>query len=186
MHDHEERRAIVFASYGSPTLRISIKGTPMVITDPQRVTLPHVAHEDGLPPTGLLFTRSEFNDLVIKHYPSSVFYFHSSFFDALFDITNGHVGTIHDFTGIIIADDVSSFVFTKSDDLTSGFSHIVTSSAPPASFTLGIHCWPKLTHENYYGNENSASIFEGGYHRIGNSRPQLPPAFSLPSFVGMS
>ena len=187
MHDHEECRAIVFASYGCPTSRISIKGTPMVIPDPQRVTLRHVAHEDGFPPTGLLFTRSEFNDLVIKHYPSSVFYFHSSFFDALFDITNGHVGAIHDFTGIIIADDVGSFAFTKSDDLTSGFSHIVTSSAPPASFTLGIHFWPKLTHENYYGSSRTPLAYsEGGYHRIGNSRPQPPPAFSLPSFVGMS
>ena len=111
MHDHEERRAIVFASYGSPTSRIDIKGIPMIIPDPQRVTLRHVVHEDGLPPAGLLFTRSEFNDLVIKHYPSSVFCFHLSFFNALFDITNGHVGAIHDFIRIIIADDVSPFVF---------------------------------------------------------------------------
>ena len=113
MHDHEERRAIVFASYGSPTLHISIKGIPMVIPDAQRVTLRHIAHEDGLPPAGLLFTRSEFNDLVTKHYPSPEFCFHLSFFDALFDITNGHVGAIHDFAKIIIADDVSPLAFKR-------------------------------------------------------------------------
>ncbi|KIL60852.1 hypothetical protein M378DRAFT_905153 [Amanita muscaria Koide BX008] len=105
MHDHQERRAIVFASYGSPTSRLIFQGhPPIIVPDPQRVTLCHVPHEDGLPSAGLLFTRSEFNDLVINHYPSPDFYFDSSFFDKLFDITNGHVGAIHDFTRMIIAD----------------------------------------------------------------------------------
>ena len=58
------------------------------------------------------FTRSEFDDLVIRHYPSSKFCFHSSFLEAVFNITNGHVGAIHNFINIIIADDVSLFVFT--------------------------------------------------------------------------
>ena len=65
------RRVIVFASYGSPTSRIIIKGnTPMDLPDHQRVTLRHVDHGDGLRPAGLLFTQSEFNDLIDSHYRS--------------------------------------------------------------------------------------------------------------------
>ena len=103
------RRAIVFASYGSPTSRIIITGTPtpMFIPDRQRVTLHHIAHGDGLCPAGLLFTRREFDDLVTRHYHSPEVYFHQSFFESLFEITNGHVGAILDFINIIIADDVS-------------------------------------------------------------------------------
>ena len=98
---HESKgfcRAIVFASYGSPTSRIVITGTsiPMYLPDHQRVTLRHVAHGDGLGPAGVLFTQSEFNDLVDSHYrsPDSDFYLDQSFFDAIFEITNGHVGAI--------------------------------------------------------------------------------------------
>jgi hypothetical protein len=107
------RQAIVFASYGSPTSRILIKGNiPMDLPEHQRVTLRHVAHGDGLGPAGLLFTRSEFNDLVNSYYrsPDEDFYFDQSFFDAIFEITNGHVGAITDFIEIIVADDVSPFL----------------------------------------------------------------------------
>ena len=84
----------------------------MDLPDHQRVTLRHVAHGDGLGPAGLLFTQSEFNDLVDSHYrsPDSDFYFDQSFFDAIFEITNGHVGAITDFIKIIMADDVSPFL----------------------------------------------------------------------------
>lgn len=107
------RRAIVFAGYGSPTSRVIIKGvTPMNLPDHQRVTLRHVAHGDGLSPAGLLFTQSEFNDLVDNYFrsPDSDLYFDQSFFDALFEITNGHVGAITDFITIISAHDVSPFL----------------------------------------------------------------------------
>ena len=105
-------RAIVFASYGSPTSRIIItENTPMELPDHQRVTLHHVAHGDGLAPAGLLFTKSEFDDLVYRHYRSQAgVYLDQSFYDAVFEITNGHVGAIMDFINIIIADDVSLFL----------------------------------------------------------------------------
>jgi hypothetical protein len=113
MHIYDNRYAIIFASYGSPTSRINIKGTPIIIPDPQRVTLRPVDHGDDLPAVGLFFNRREFDDLVSKQYPSSQYHFHSSFFNALFDITNGHVGAIHDFTMVVIAHDVGSFVSTE-------------------------------------------------------------------------
>ncbi|KAM6503841.1 hypothetical protein JOM56_000784 [Amanita muscaria] len=69
MHDYNERRAILFASYSNPTSRISVDGIRMIIPYSHRVTLRHVDHEDDLPPAGLLFTRSEFSDLATKHYP---------------------------------------------------------------------------------------------------------------------
>jgi hypothetical protein len=107
--------AIVFASYGSATLCFSIKGMPIIILDLQQVNLCHSAQDNGLPPAGLLFIRSEFDDLVIKHYPSLEFCFDPSFFAPLFDITNGHARVIHNFTQIIIAN--ASFCAHKSDDL---------------------------------------------------------------------
>ncbi len=113
MRAHRERRAIVLCSYGSPASRISFREIPLVVTDAQRVTLRHIDHKDHLPPVGLFFTLSEFNDLVTKNYPSPQFHFHSSFFDTLFRVTNGHVGAIQDFISIIIADDVSSFALKK-------------------------------------------------------------------------
>ena len=77
--------------------------TPISVPDRQRVTLRHVDHEDDLAPVGLFFTRSEFNDLV-KDWKS---FFDESFFDAVFHITNGHVGAIHDFIRIVSDDSVS-------------------------------------------------------------------------------
>ena len=62
--------------------------------------LPPISVPD--PPVGLFFTRSEFNDLV-KNQKSD---FDESFFDAVFRITNGYVGAIHDFIQIDINDGV--------------------------------------------------------------------------------
>ena len=115
MHLFALCRAIIFCSYGSPSLHIDVGETPgmltpIVVMDAQRVTLRHIDHEDYLPPVGLLFTRREFDDLVANDHPSSEYHFHSSFFDAIFNITNGHVGAFYVFIGIITAHDVSCFV----------------------------------------------------------------------------
>ena len=111
IHEYNGRcRAIAFATYGSPTSRMYVWGILIVIPDHQRVTLRHIDHKDDLPPVGLLFTRREFDDLVANDYPSSEYHFHSSFFDAIFNITNGHVGAFYVFIGIITAHDVSCFV----------------------------------------------------------------------------
>ncbi|KAF8718541.1 hypothetical protein AX14_011789 [Amanita brunnescens Koide BX004] len=98
-------RLIVFCSYGSPSLPIDVGDTmeiptPISVPDHQRVTLRHVGHDDDLPPVGLFFTQSEFNDLV-KNQKS---YYDESFFDAVFRITNGHVGALHDFCKIVTND----------------------------------------------------------------------------------
>ena len=107
MRDHKNRRAIIFTSFGSPSSRITIAGFPIHLSDHQRVTLRAVQHDDNLPPVGLFFTRTEFNDLVSLRYPSANYPFHTSFLDRIFDITNGHVGAIVDFIGTILAHDVS-------------------------------------------------------------------------------
>ena len=109
MHDFRNCRAIIFASYGSPTLRFNIGPYLMIIPHFQRVTLRHIDHKDDLPPVGLLFTRSEFDDLVAMQYPPPNFCFDLSFFDGVFGITNGHVGAIQCFINIVVADDVSPF-----------------------------------------------------------------------------
>ena len=96
MHDYRDRRAITFASYGSPSSRISIEGTPIRLVDSQRVTLRPINHEDGLPPVGLFFSRDEFDLLVSQKYSNPPHRFHSSFFDALYNLCGGHIGAIHD------------------------------------------------------------------------------------------
>jgi hypothetical protein len=99
-------QAIAFARYGSPTSRIHVGGAPFQLRGAQRVTLGAIDHKDDIPPVGLLFTREEVNDLVSVLIPQPESYFHSSFFDALFNVTKGHVGAIKDFVQIIMADDV--------------------------------------------------------------------------------
>ncbi len=111
IHEYPRCRAIIFASYGSPTTRIKIRGTSIFIPDQRRVTLRAIQHEDNLPAAGLLFTRMEFNDLVSVMYPSPEYAFDTSFFDSLFNLTEGHVGAIVDFIGIILADDVRRISF---------------------------------------------------------------------------
>lgn len=115
MHLFALCRAIIFCSYGSPSLHIDVGETPgmltpIVVMDAQRVTLRHIDHEDYLPPVGLLLTQSEFTDLVKVHYSSPEYCFDSSFFDSVFRITNGHVGAIYDFIRIVTADGVSPLV----------------------------------------------------------------------------
>jgi hypothetical protein len=116
MHTFKRCRAIIFCRYGSPSLRMNVGEsleipTPIMVADRLRVTLRHIDHEDDIPPVGLFFTRNEFNELVNYYHSSKCF--DSSFFDALFRITNGHVGAIHDFIQIVISDSVSSFALKR-------------------------------------------------------------------------
>jgi hypothetical protein len=114
MNDFDDRRAIAFVSFGSPTSRINIKGTPITLVGPQRVTLRPISHDDGLPSVGLFFSRDEFDDLVSKHHLRQQHFFDSSFFHALLLVTGGHIGAIHDFMRIITAHDVGPlFTWTE-------------------------------------------------------------------------
>ena len=106
IHDFPNRRAILFSSYGSPGRRIIRRGTPFHVKDEQMVTLRAVQHQDDLPAAGLLFSRVEFDDLISKDYPDSMYHFDSSFFDFVFDITGGHVGAVKDFLLAIIGHNV--------------------------------------------------------------------------------
>ena len=102
----KDQFAIAFASYGSPNSRISMGGTPIIVIDRQRVALVPIGHDDGLGAVGLFFSRMEFDDLVLKRFSSSEYYFHLSFFDAVFRLSGGHVGAIHDFVEIITTHNV--------------------------------------------------------------------------------
>jgi len=105
--------AIAFASYGSPTSRFSIKGLPFSVSDSQRITLRPIDHGDGFNAVGLLFSRMEFDVLVHKQFSSSGYYFHRSFFDAVFDLTGGHVGAIRGFVKITTGHDVRFFMMSE-------------------------------------------------------------------------
>jgi hypothetical protein len=107
MHSFPKRRAIAFTSYGSPGSHITIAGTPVFIADEQRVSLRPIHYDDDTASVGLLFTRTEFGDLVTKQYPKNGL--DSSFLDNVFDLTAGHVGAFLDFIKIIVNHKVSTF-----------------------------------------------------------------------------
>jgi hypothetical protein len=110
--DYPNLFVIAFASYGSPTSRLLMFGTPFTVKDSQKVTLRPIQHADHLG-VGLLFSRIEFDELVQKKFSSSDYYFHPSFFDGVFDITRGHVGAILDFVEVIRAVDVRCFMMSE-------------------------------------------------------------------------
>ena len=95
------------------------------ISDERRVTLRATQHEDGLPSAGLFFSRVEFDNLVSTMYPSQKYSFDKSFFNELFDLTDGHVGAITDFIRIILAHEVGPIFPDPCHDLKSYSSHIV-------------------------------------------------------------
>jgi hypothetical protein len=60
----------------------------------------------------------EFDDLVRKQFSSSEYYSYPSFFDAVFDLTGGHVGAnkaraIRDFVNMITSHDVRFFMVSE-------------------------------------------------------------------------
>ena len=103
----KQRRAIVFASYGSPTSHVTIDGTSIFIEDAQRVTLRSIQHDDDIAPVGLFFTRTEFDDVVRDEYRMNRL--DSYFLNNVFDVTGGHVGALLDFIKIIVNHNVSTF-----------------------------------------------------------------------------
>ena len=114
IHDYPDHRAIAFASYGSPSLFIDIEGTSILVPPTARISLLPTTHGDHLPAAGLLFTRAEFNELVSRQYPYSEYYFHPSFLDTVFGITEGHVGAMYSFLNIILGSDVFTFLLVRS------------------------------------------------------------------------
>ena len=114
IHDYPDHRAIAFASYGSPSSFINIEGTSILVLPTARISLLPTTHGDHLPAVGLLFTHAEFDELVSRQYPYSEYYFHPSFLDTVFGITEGHVGAMYSFLNIILGSDVFTFLLTRS------------------------------------------------------------------------
>ena len=106
-----DRWTIIFASYGNPSSRFQIKGTPIQLLDKQRVSLRAIDHSDGLPAVGLFLSQKEMDDLVSVRYLSSHHYFDPLFFSSVFHITGGHMGAIDDFLEIVTAHDVGRIIF---------------------------------------------------------------------------
>ena len=106
--DHQNLRAILFASYGSPTSRVlgDNSTTPIHLQTGQRVTLKPIHHNDHLPAIGLLFTGDELVELISQRYVGPEYYFDKSFYDKLIPLTEGHVGALSDFVTVIVADEV--------------------------------------------------------------------------------
>jgi len=85
--------------------RFYVVGTPIDLSDVQRMTLNAIPHEDNLPSVGLCFTKDEMDELLSVLYAGE-HYFHKQFFPTLLLVTGGHVGVLCDFMRIIVAHDV--------------------------------------------------------------------------------
>jgi hypothetical protein len=137
IHGYDNRWAIIFACYGSPTTSMDPIITPIHFADTQRITLRAVPQQDGLPSVGLFLSREEFEDLVQKMYPKQLYHFHSSVFEAIYNLTVGHVGAIHDSISVVLNHPVCPILVSESNNLTLHFSPIVLSRSPPSNRTLG-------------------------------------------------
>ena len=100
-------RVIVFASYGSPTGRMSMLLTPISIPPVKRVTLCPIYHNDDTGPAGLFLTPAECDNLICRRYPYKDFHFGVTFFTWIFRFTAGHVGGVLDLISLITSTDVS-------------------------------------------------------------------------------
>jgi hypothetical protein len=101
-------RVILFASYGSPTGRVSAEGTSMVAPDHNRVSLRPVYHSHEVPPlpsAGLLLTVEEFTDMVGRAYKAGCF--DNDFLEYVFRVTAGHTGAVADLLTVVSSHDVS-------------------------------------------------------------------------------
>jgi len=97
-------RVILFASYGSPSGRVSVEGTTMIIPGHQHVALRPIDHGDGIASSGLFLTEEEFADMVQKGSPGR---FASNFLAFVLSVTAGHPGAVEDLLQIVLAHDVS-------------------------------------------------------------------------------
>jgi hypothetical protein len=89
-----KHHTIIFTSYGSPYSHITIALWP-------------IQYNDDTTSVSLLFTWTEFSDLVTKWYPRNCL--DLSFLDNVFNITGGHVGAFLDFIQIIVNHKVNNF-----------------------------------------------------------------------------
>ena len=134
LRDYDNLRAIAFASYGDPSSRIIVGQTPIYLTGRQRVTLTAIPQSDGLPPVGLLLSEEEMAEFRSVLYPQPNNYFDLSFFDALFALTEGHVGAACGFAQTIATHGVGRILGTLEDV---NFTFSVVSRTPKLP-------WPTL------------------------------------------
>ena len=85
-YNSKDTQVIVFASYGSASTRFYVVGTPIDLSDMQRVTLNAIPHEDNLPSVGLCFTKDEMDELVSVLYAGE-HCFHEQFSRTLLLVT---------------------------------------------------------------------------------------------------
>ncbi|KIM32923.1 hypothetical protein M408DRAFT_313176 [Serendipita vermifera MAFF 305830] len=88
----DPNRVILFASYGKPNTRVSVKGTNMIVPLRQNVSLRPIDHEDEIVPAGLFLTSNEFTDMVQKKFPAG--HFAGEFLDGALHFTAGHAGAV--------------------------------------------------------------------------------------------
>ena len=98
-------RVILFASYGSPTFRVSAEGTSMILPKFNRIGLRPEDHKDGIAPAGLLLTREEFTEMVGRVNQAGILA--DDFLDYVFRVTAGHTGAVVDLLRAVLAHDVS-------------------------------------------------------------------------------
>jgi hypothetical protein len=98
-------RAILFASYGSPTKVSEDVQSSMKVPAMRRVGLTPVDHKDGIAGVGLFLQPDEFDDMIKKLYPRH--FFDPKFLQYVFDFTAGHAGAVADFLQVVGAHDVS-------------------------------------------------------------------------------
>ena len=101
--DFEKMRVVAFASHGSSGHTGPNNLSPIWIASEQRVGLARLDCGDGNL-VGLLFTRDELDALVKLRFHDKGF--SDSFIDAVFDMTNGHVGACEDLMRTVVAHEV--------------------------------------------------------------------------------
>ncbi|TDL13463.1 hypothetical protein BD410DRAFT_797614 [Rickenella mellea] len=89
---------ITFAGYGSAGQDLDHDTTPLRIRPLQHISLFATDNGDGLS-VGLLLSRPDFDAFVNKFYRDHPF--DSSFLDAVYGMTNGHVGACHDVLALV-------------------------------------------------------------------------------------
>ena len=93
-------RFVVFASHDSSGYTGIDSYTPIWIAPTSRVGLSPLDCRDEIF-VGLLFTREEFNALILLKFPDHRF--SDSFLDSIFDITNGHFGACEELMKMVTA-----------------------------------------------------------------------------------